>query len=124
MFKLKIKYVTCVSNSTGAGILNINTKCTEESRKYQYILDTNTITFTGLPVGTDAVVLSAGTDTVLDTFDQITGTTYTYTYSGAQNIDIGFIKQGYVPFYIRNLALTTTDSSIPVSLTTDRNFSP
>ena len=39
-----------------------------------------------------------------------------------RTVDVGFIKPGYVPLYIRNLALTTTDSSIPVALTADRNY--
>lgn len=87
-----------------------------------YPLDTNTITFTGLPTGCDAVVLTAGTETILDQKDQIAGTSYSYTYSGAQTVDVGFIKPGYVPFYIRSLSLAATDSSIPISLTPDRNY--
>jgi hypothetical protein len=81
-----------------------------------------TVTFTGLPTGCDAVVLTAGTTTILDSKDSMAGTTYSYTYSGTQSVDVGFIKPGYIPFYIRNLSPPTTDSSIPVSLTADRNY--
>jgi hypothetical protein len=95
---------------------------TAASREVQLPLDTNTITFTGLPTGCDAVVLTAGTSTVLAQQDSIVGTTYAYTYEGTPTIDIGFIKTGYVPFYIRSLVLTATNSSIPVSLTVDRNY--
>lgn len=87
-----------------------------------YPLDTNTITFTGLPTGTDIVVLTAGTDTILAQQDSNPTSSYGYAFSGAQTVDVGFIKQGYVPLYIRNLALTTVDSSIPVAMTPDRNF--
>ena len=83
-------------------------------------LDTNTVTFTGPPTGTDMVVLTAGTTTVLYSSDA--ASTFVYTYSGAQTVDVGFIKTGYVPYYIRNLSLSTTDSSIPVAMTADRNF--
>jgi hypothetical protein len=38
-------------------------------------------------------------------------------------VDVGFIKPGYVPYYFRNLALGSVDSSIPVTLTADRNYS-
>lgn len=47
---------------------------------------------------------------------------YSYTYSGAQSVDVGFIKPGYKPFYIRGLSLATADSSIPVSLSIDRSY--
>jgi hypothetical protein len=68
------------------------------------------------------VVLDAGTTTILASQDAGAGSSYTYTYSGAQTIDVGFIKTGYVPLYIRGLALTTTDSSIPIAMTPDRNY--
>jgi len=100
----------------------MTTTSTTTTQDYQYPLDVNTVTFTGLPTGCDVVVLTAGTSTILAQQDAGAGTTFAYTYSGAQSIDIGFIKAGYVPQYIRNLSLTTTDSSIPVSLTIDRNY--
>jgi hypothetical protein len=105
-----VTYISCLtdSNATAQGL--------------QYPLDTNTVTFNGLPTGCDVVVLTAGTGTILDQKDALGATSYGYTFSGAQNIDIGFLKPGYVPYYIRNLALTAVDSSIPVSLTPDRNY--
>ena len=81
-----------------------------------------TVTFTGLPTGTDIVILTAGTITVLDQVDQNSGTTYAWGYSGTPTVDVGFIKEGYVPYYIRSLALSSTDSSIPVAMSIDRNF--
>lgn len=124
-FKLKVRITTLIAG-TGAsntvGPLHFKTFTTAASRELQLPLDTNTVTFTGLPTGCDAFVLTAGTSTLLDQQDALAGTTYSYTYSGAQTVDVGFIKAGYVPFYIRNLSLTTTDSSIPVSLTLDRNY--
>ena len=85
-------------------------------------LDTNTVTFTGLPTGCDVVVLTAGTTTILDQKDAMAATSYSYVYSGTQTVDVGFIKPGYVMFYIRGLTLTAADSSIPVTLTPDRNY--
>ena len=122
-FKLRIKITTGTTNTTAITSFYILTTSTTTTQAYQYPLDVNTVTFTGLPTGCDAVVLTAGTTTILEQKDALAGTTYAYTYSGAQTVDVGFIKPGYVPYYIRNLALTTTDASLPVSLTSDRNYS-
>jgi hypothetical protein len=93
------------------------------TRKAQlYPLSVNTVSFTGLPVGCDVVVLTAGSTTVLAQEDNLPGTSYSFSYEGAQTVDVGFIKPGYIPFYVRNLALGTTDTSVPVSLRADRNY--
>lgn len=81
-----------------------------------------TVTFAGLPTGCDIVILTAGTSTILQQVDAHGSTSYAWGYSGTPTVDVGFIKPGYVPFYIRNLALGASDSSIPVALTTDRNY--
>lgn len=118
--KMKWRIKTVVTNSTAITGVFVFSDSTNAGRAFQYPLDTNTVTFTGLPTGTDVVILSAGTSTILASADQIAGTSFSWTYSGSQNVDVGFIKQGYIPFYIRNLTLTATDSSIPVSLFVDR----
>jgi hypothetical protein len=122
-FRFKIRVT---ANATSASNLVTRISCLTDSNAtaqgLQYPLDTNTVTFTGLPTGCDIVVLTAGTSTILDQQDALGTTSYGYTFSGAQNIDIGFLKPGYVPYYIRNLALTAVDSSIPVTLTPDRNY--
>jgi hypothetical protein len=122
--KVKVRITTSITNSTAITSLYLLTTTTTAAMDAGlYPLDTNTITFTGLPVGCDVVVLAAGTSTILDQADSIVGSTYSYVYSGAQSVDVGFIKPGYVPFYYRGLVLSETDSSIPVSLTFDRNYS-
>lgn len=122
--KLKIKVeCTTANNANLISYVRVNTTSTLAAQSANlYPLDTNTVTFTGLPTGCDAVTLTAGTSTILEQKDSIAGTSYAYTYSGAQTVDVGFIKPGYVPYYIRDLALGATDSSIPVSLTVDRNY--
>ncbi len=121
-FKLRIKITTGTTNATAITSFYMLTTSTTTTQAYQYPLETYTVTFTGLPTGSDVVVLTAGTSTVLDIKDALASTSYGYTYSGAQTVDVGFINPGYVPFYIRNLSLTTADSTIPVSLTVDRNY--
>jgi hypothetical protein len=123
-FRLKIR-ATCLTANAGNVLTNLRvaltTTQTDRDTKL-YPLSVNTITFTGLPTGTDVVVLTAGTSTILASVDAGAGTTYAFQYEGTPSIDIGFINAGFVPQYIRNLALTSTDSSIPVSLTVDRNY--
>ena len=123
-FKLKVRVVTATASATNA-ITNMRVAMTTTQTDRDnglYPLSVNTITFTGLPTGCDTVVLTAGTGTILEQQDSLAGTSYSYTYEGTPTVDVGFIKGGYVPFYIRNLALTSTDTSIPVSLTPDRNY--
>lgn len=122
--KLRVRITTSTTNSTAITSLYMLTTSTTTAQETQlFPLDTNTITFTGLPTGTDVVVLTAGTDTILAQQDENPTTSYAFTYSGAQTVDVGFIKPGFVPLYIRNLALAEADSSIPVTLTADRNYS-
>jgi hypothetical protein len=82
-----------------------------------------TVTFTGLPIGSDIVILTAGTSTILAQVDAHPSSSYAWGYSGTPTVDVGFLKPGYVPQYIRGLALSSSDSSIPVSLAADRNYS-
>lgn len=119
-FSLKLRIKTSTTNATAITSLYFYTYTTTSDRAVTYPLDTNTVIFTGPPVSTDFVVLAAGTNTVLYSVDD--SSVFAYNYSGAQIVDVGFIKLGYVPYYIRNLSLSTTDSSIPVAMTADRNF--
>lgn len=125
-FKLKLRATCAVASATNA-ITNmrvaLTTTSTDRDTKL-YPLSVNTVTFTGLPTGCDAVVLTAGTGTVLAQADALAGTSYAFQYEGTPTVDVGFIKPGYVPYYFRNLALGSTDSSIPVTLTIDRNYLP
>ena len=121
-FKLKLRVTGAVASATNA-ITNIRIAMTTTDSAQGnnlYPLSVNSVTFTGPPTGTDMVVLTAGTTTVLYSLDA--ASSFVYTYSGSQTVDVGFIKQGYVPYYIRNLSLTAVDSSIPVAMTADRNF--
>lgn len=121
--KLKVR-VNCTVANSGNLLTNISiptvTNATDQLN--QYPLDTTTFTISGLQVGTDVVVLTAGTTTILDQADQIVGTTYEYTYEGTPIIDIGLHKAGFVPLYIRNLQLGTSATTLPVSQIVDRNY--
>ena len=84
-----------------------------------------TLTLSGLPVGTDIVVLAAGTTTVLLQVDAHPTSSYTYTYNvytADTLVDIGFICPGYELQYKRNLTLPRSNSLLPIDLRADRNF--
>lgn len=124
-YKLKLR-ATCAVANAGNVLTNLRVAMTTTAiarKGTLYPLSINTATFTGLPTGCDVVVLTAGTSTILAQADAHPLTSYGFVYEGTPAIDIGFIKPGYVPFYIRNLSLGSTDTSIPVALTIDRNYS-
>lgn len=121
-FPFRIKFVSKAGSATALRNIAVRARLSESAWN-EYPLDFYTLTITGLPVGTDVVVLTAGTTTILTQTDQIPGTTYEYIYSAAQTVDIGFIKPGYVVQYIRNLVLGAANSTIPVALVPDRNYS-
>ena len=87
-----------------------------------YPSDFTTLAFSGLPIGTDIFILEAGTTNILEQVDQHQASLFSWDYQGTPTVDVGFIRPGYVPYYIRNLALTTDNTTIPVSLVHDRNY--
>ena len=86
----------------------------------------STMRFSGVPVGTDIVVLTAGTTTIRHQVDQIVNTYYDYVYdvfpSGGGTVDVGFIKPGFKVKYLRSLSLPIGDTTIPVTLDADLNY--
>lgn len=83
---------------------------------------TAALTLSGFPAGTDIVILTAGTSTIIHQVDQAAGPTYAYNYAGTPLVDIGLINPGYRPRYLRNVQLASTNATIPASLDLDRNF--
>ena len=120
--RLKLRITTVATNVAAISSIYIVTGTTAVAQDNLYPLDTNTVTFTGLPTGTDVVVLQAGTSTILAQQDAGAGSSYAFTFAGAQTVDVGFLKAGFVPLYIRGLPLAAADSSIPVAMTADRNY--
>ena len=107
-------------NNGGAEAFDVG--CYEFDHGYGDHPITATLTLTGLSVGSDVVVRSAGTSTILASVDQVTGSTWEYTYGATHSVDIDVIKPGLVLVPFRNLALTASDSSLPVSQQLDRNY--
>lgn len=81
------------------------------------------LTIPGIVSGSDIVIYEAGTTTVLDSVDELMGTSWDYVYGTSRLIDIGVFKSGYVPKYVRNYMLTGVAATLPeVTQTADRNY--
>jgi hypothetical protein len=121
--RLKVR-ATCATANAGNLLTNIAipTVTTASDQNQQYPLDTLTLTLTGLQTGSDVVVLSAGTETVLASVDANAGTTYAYTYETPVSVDLCVFKAGYIPLYVRGYALASTDASLPIAQVADRAY--
>lgn len=124
-FKLKLRLKTTQNNLSQITSYYIFTHNTETSRTYQYTLDTVNLTLTGLVSNSDINIMQAGTTTQLLEVDQNQNSTYTWTYDSTYigtSIDIGIMLNGYVPYYIRNYTLGSSDATLPIAQVIDRNF--
>jgi hypothetical protein len=122
--KLKVKIDANTTSATNAlTYLRIDTVTTSSDQNaVAYPLDTYTLTLTGIQTGSDVVIYQAGTETIRQQTQDISGTTNTYTYATTEDIDIGVFKEGYRPYYVRTYALTSSDASVPVAQTVDRDY--
>ena len=83
------------------------------------------LTLTNLVLGSDIVVLQAGTSNIYQQIDSYSSTSWSWNYDPdlISLVDIGVLKPGYRPLYIRNLSLTTAGASVPVAQSIDLNYS-
>jgi len=121
-FRLRLMIRTITTNTAGIENCLITTTSTTASQDIQYPLDTFTLTITGIQPGSDVVIYQAGTETIRHQVGDIVGTINTYIYSTPENVDIGILRAGYIPLYIRNYALGSADASIPVAQVADRAY--
>lgn len=123
---IRMKYrIVCDTASTTNAITYIRIATTSTLTAQTdnlYPLDTTTLTVAGFVTGSDVVIYQAGTETVRQQTEDISGTSTTYTYETTENVDIGVFKAGYRPYYIRGYTLTTSNASVPVSQTIDRDY--
>ncbi len=119
---LKVKILTTTTNATAITSLYMKTNSTSTDRQATYALDTIDLTFTGLVTGSDVVIYEAGTSTVLNSVDANSGTTWTHTYETPSDVDVGVFLAGYVPYFIRNLTLSSSDASLPIAQVVDRAY--
>jgi hypothetical protein len=87
------------------------------------VVNSVTLTLTGLQTGSDIVILEAGTSTVRTSVDAHGASSYGYAYTDpSASVDIGVFKAGYVPLYVRGYTLGASDSSLPIAQVVDRAY--
>jgi hypothetical protein len=123
-FKLKIRITTVTANAAAITYLRLDTTTTAAAQSADlYPLDVITTTLTGLVAGSDVVVLSHGTETVLATVEDNSATSWSFTYETAETVDIAIYKPGYFPLTtIHNFMLGAADASIPVVQVLDPSY--
>lgn len=82
------------------------------------------LNLSGLVSGSDIVILTAGSSTILQQIDAYSGTAWAWNYDpdAVASVDVCIYKPGYVPFAVRNLTLGIAGASIPVQQVFDRNY--
>jgi hypothetical protein len=123
-FKLKIRITTTTANTTAITYLMMGTTTTAAAQSADlYPLDVITTTITGLVAGSDVVVLSHGTETILATVEDNPTTSWSFTYEAAEAVDIAIYKPGYFPLTtLYDYMLSATDASIPVVQVPDPSY--
>jgi hypothetical protein len=84
-----------------------------------------TLRINGLITGSDVVVYTAGTTTVLVSQQENSGTYYDYVYpsgDAGNNIDVGVFLAGYRPTYVRAYTLLSSNASLPIAQQIDRDY--
>lgn len=122
-FKLKIRIVTAIVNSTAISFLRIYTTTNKTAQDtISYPLDTFTLTLSGLVTGSDVTFIASGTETVLSNTEDYGGTSFNYVYETPTTVDILLNKPGYFPAAIRNYVLGSTNASLPVTQSPDPSY--
>lgn len=121
-FKMKIRITTTTTNTSFMVWLGIFTITSTIAQTNLYPLDVVTLTLTWLISGSDVVIYEAWTTTILAQQEDNSGTSYEYTYETPTDVDIGVFLPWYIPFYIRNYTLTSSDASLPIAQVADRAY--
>lgn len=122
--KMKWRFTRRAAGTDAITFMTLWMRSTLSDMQLQYPLPGKKLTFTNLVPGTDVVVISSGSTTVLASVDANPATTWVYEYVDEQFVDIGFLNPGYVPQYIRWYLLGPADATLPVYQTIDRNYQP
>jgi len=102
------------SGSTGISYRNGGTSTTT-------VVDTITVTYTGIVNGTEIRVYETGTSTEKDGIESVTGGAFAASLQGSTGYDVVAIYPGYLPIRIENVSYTAT-TTIDLNQQIDRNF--
>jgi len=114
-----------VTNSSGGAVSIVNdgsTITTNTGPNITLLSPPKILTVQVNKTGADVVILAAGTTTVLASIDANPNNNFAFTYTGAQTVDIGVIKQGFIVKYTYGYSLTGADQALPIALLIDRAY--
>lgn len=120
---LKVKIVTTTTNTAAMSYLYIFTNSTTSARTATYVLDTVSITLTGLKNPTEVRVFNAGTTTEISNTgaESITSGSHTFTVPINTAIDISILSLGYQNTRLLNYT-ASANASLPISQVIDRQY--
>jgi hypothetical protein len=124
--KLKLRITTGTANTTAITSVYVVTGTSAASQANYFPLDMAEVELTNLVSGSDIVIISAGTETVIDSTDATAGTSYTTSIDATvyPSIDVCVYQSGYIPYILRNLALTAAGLSLPMNQAADPSYIP
>lgn len=126
-FKLRIQIETTSTNTSAITQLRLYTLTTTSAQNaIDYPLDLATVELTNLVSGSDIVLLSAGTETVIESTDATAATSFSTKINPAAypSIDVCVYQSGYVPYILRNIALTASGLTLPMNQAVDQSYLP
>lgn len=121
-FKMKWKFTRKVAGVDAITYLYIWMSATASDRQIQYPIPGIQLSITGLVAGSDVTVLQSGTENILLNVEENVGTSCIYDYTTQESVDIAVYKPGYIPAYIRNYSLGSSNSSLPITQTIDSSY--
>jgi hypothetical protein len=124
-YTLTNSIVNQVTNTSGGSVIIVNdgsTITTNTGPNITIVSPPKTLTVQVSQTGADVVILEGGTNTVLASVDAQAGNDFVFTYTGAQVVDIGVIKQGFGIKYTYGYNLTGENQALPVALQVDRAY--
>jgi hypothetical protein len=82
------------------------------------------LTLTGIAPGSDVVILSAGTTTVLTSVDSLGSSSFSWAYDPdvVTSVDVCLYMPGKIPFAVRGLSLGVAGATVPVSQAIDPSY--
>jgi hypothetical protein len=105
-----------INNSGSTGISYRN-----EGASTTIVVDTITVTYTGIVNGTEIRVYETGTSTEKDGIESVTGGAFAASLQGSTGYDVVAIYPGYLPIRFENTSYTST-TTIDLNQQIDRNF--
>jgi hypothetical protein len=109
--------INCSNGSNPSSALDPNYGCTR-------IVNTVTLTLTGLIAGSEVRIYTHDTTTELSGIESVEGSThaYSYTYVAGTYVDIVVLAMGYLYYRLENFLLASTSASLPIAQQRDRQY--